>query len=438
MFKRTTSCVRVGIGVATLALAAHSVPCQAHGFTERVSIGTSGVQGNGFSGYIPAISADGRFVAFISDASNLVPGDSNRVDDVFVRDRQLGTTRRVNVGPDGIQANNFSFLYPPAISADGRFIAFTSFASNLVPVDTNRTWDVFVRDRQKATTRRVSVGPGGVQGNAASMDQSISADGRFIAFASMAFNPEDIYLTDVFVRDRRRGTTQNVSLGLGGAQCGGDCLRTAISANGRFVAFTSIAANLVPDDTNNAGDVFVHDRRSGTVGRVSVGLGGIQGNGSSGELHPAISADGRFVAFTSSASNLVPDDTNNEWDIFVHDRRNGTTRRMSIGPDGVQANGGSLGQAISADGRFVAFTSYASNLVRGDTNYVGDVFVRDRHTATTRRVSLGQGGVQGNSSSSNPAISADGRIVAFASDASNLVPRDTNGQADLFVRVLAP
>lgn len=120
MFKRTTSCARVGIGVATLALAAHSVPCRAHNSTERVSIATSGVQGNGFSGYGPAISADGRFVAFISDASNLVPGDSNRVDDVFVRDRQLGTTRRVNVGPDGIQANNFSFLYPPAISADGR------------------------------------------------------------------------------------------------------------------------------------------------------------------------------------------------------------------------------------------------------------------------------------------------------------------------------
>ena len=440
MFKHTNGWARVGIGAATLVLAAHSVPCRAHGSTERVSIGTSGVQGNGFSGNVPAISADGRFVAFISDASNLVPGDSNRVDDVFVRDRQLGTTRRVNVGPEGIQANNFNLFQQPAISADGRFVAFTSFASNLVPGDTNRTWDVFVRDRQRGTTRRVSVGSGGVQGNAASTDQSISADGRLVAFGSMTFNPEDTFFTDVFVRDRRKGTTQNVSLGLGGVQCGGDCFRPAISANGRFVAFTSIAPNLVRDDTNNAGDVFVHDRQAGTIGRVSVGPGGIQGNGDSGDdlLRPAVSADGRFVAFSSSASNLVSDDTNNKRDVFIHDRQTGTTRRVSLGQGGIQANDESLFPAISADGRIVAYTSYASNLVSGDTNYMYDVFVHDRRTGTTRRVSLGQGGAQGNGDSLFPAISADGRIVAFASDASNLVPRDTNGQADLFVRVLAP
>jgi Tol biopolymer transport system component len=175
-----------------------------------------------------------------------------------------------------------------------------------------------------------------------------------------------------------------------------------------------------------------------TTERVSLGPGGVQGNEQSSG--PAISADGRFVAFQSAASNLVPGDTNGAQDIFVRDRQTGTTRRVSVGPGGVQTNAeASSGvPAISADGRFVAFESDATNLVPGDTNGAIDVFVRDRQTGTTRRISVGPGGVQGNSDSGGPAISADGRFVAFVSNASNLVPGDSNARFDVFVRGPAP
>ncbi len=173
----------------------------------------------------------------------------------------------------------------------------------------------------------------------------------------------------------------------------------------------------------------------GTTERVSLGPNGRQGNGPS--FFPALSADGRWVAFVSSARNLVPDDTNGEQDVFVHDRRTGATRRVSLGPNGRQGNNFSYGPVLSADGRFVAFDSEASNLVPGDTNGAEDVFIRDRRTGATRRVSVSTGGGQGNGDSTGfPALSADGRFVAFGSEASNLVPGDTNGETDVFVRTL--
>ena len=418
-------------------LAAQAAPAQAHFITERVSVGSGGVQGNAESGD-PSISADGRFVAFVSSASNLVPGDTNRRADVFVRDRRTGTTRRVSLGAGGAQGNGDSS--EPALSANGRFVAFYSEARNLVPGDTNGQADVFVRDRRTGTTRRVSLGSGGSQSNGASVQPALSADGRFVAFISDATNlvPGDTNgLTDVFVRDRQTGTTRRVSLGAGGAQGNWGSVEPAVSADGRFVAFTSLAANLVPGDTNGiTADVFVRDRQTGTTRRVSVGPGGVQSDGNS--QFPALSADGRFVAFWSQATNLVPTDTNGTADVFVRDRQTGTTRRVNVGPGGVQANDISFYLALSADGRFVAFSSFATNLVPGDTNGSYDVFVRDRQKGTTRRVSLGPGGAQGNDSSYDPAVSADGRFVAFSSDASNLVPGDTNGFTDVFVRIPAP
>ena len=421
--------VASGLAVAIGA----AVPAWAGGVTERVSVSTGGGQANDGS-FDPALSADGRFVAFYSRASNLVPGDTNGFDDVFVRDRRQGRTERVSVGPGGVQGDADSYGLP-AISADGRFVAFVSGATNLVPGDTNGFVQVFVRDRQTGTTQRVSVGPRGAKGDADSFDPAISAGGRFVAFTSWASNlvPGDTNdTTDVFVRDRQTGTTRRVSVGPRGVQGDAGSYGPALSADGRFVAFQSSATNLVPGDTNGAGDVFVRDRRTRRTERVSVSTGGVQSDRSSGSA--AISADGRFVAFYSAATNLVPGDTNGAGDVFVRDRRTGRTERASVSTGGVQGDReGSDSPAISADGRFVAFVSWASNLVPVDT-LVGDVFVRDRRAGTTRRVSVGPGGVQGNGTSYFPALSADGRFVAFPSIASNLVPGDTNDVFDVFVR----
>jgi Tol biopolymer transport system component len=396
-------------------------------------VGSGRQQANGNSGGA-AISAHGRFVAFQSGASNLVAGDTNGHIDVFVRDRVAQVTRRVSVGPGGQQANGSS--RDPAISADGRFVAFQSSATNLVAGDTNNAEDVFVRDRKAQVTRRVSVGPGGQQANGGSAVPAISAHGRFVAFISSASNlvaGDTNDSPDVFVRDRVAQVTRRVSVGPGGQQANDFSQSPAISAGGRFVTFTSLASNLVPGDTNGHKDVFVRDRVAQLTRRVSVGPGGQQANNIS--RAPAISADGRFVAFTSFASNLVPGDTNGTSDVFVRDRDAQVTQRVSVGPGGQQTNGGnSLVPVISAHGRFVAFTSFASNLVAGDTNNSPDVFVRDREAQGTQRVSVGPGGQQANNDSYSAAISADGRFVAFTSKASNLVAGDTNNARDVFVR----
>src|SRR5437016_7692670 len=410
--------------------------------TERVSVASGGTEGNGAS-LSSALSADGRFVAFDSDASDLVAGDTNGVSDVFVHDRQTGTIERVSVASGGAQGNGSSgligFAFPPALSADGRFVAFHSAATNLVTGDTNGAADVFVHDRQTGTTERVSVASGGTQSNAASLGSALSADGRFVAFQSDATNlvaGDTNGATDVFVRDRQTGMTERVSVASDGTQANNVSSSPALSADGRFVAFQSDATNLVAGDTNGATDVFVHDRQTGATERVSVASGGgTQGNRNSGGFFafPALSADGRLVAFQSAATNLVADDTNGATDVFVHDRQTGTTERVSVASGGSQGNGFNAGPVVSAAGRFVAFHSTATNLVAGDTNGATDVFVHDRQTGTTERASIAPGGTQGNDSTAGPALSADGLLVAFHSTATNLVAGDANGAYDVFV-----
>ena len=393
--------------------------------TSRVSVGHQG-QADGPSD-VPAVSRDGRYVAFYSFAPNLVRKDTNGTGDIFLRDRLRGRTTRVSIGSNG-QADGDSGR--PAISADGRFIAFNSEASNLVAMDTNGVVDVFVRDRVPGRTKRVSVGSQG-QADGDSGWSGISADGRLVTFQSAATNlaPGDTNgVMDVFVRDLERGRTRRVSIGSQG-QADGASMTPAISANGRFVVFTSEAGDLVPGDTNTAADIFIHDRRNGRTRRVSVGAQG-QADGPS-EL-PAVSANGRFVAFRSAATNLVDNDTNGVADIFVRDRKLGRTTRVSVGAKG-EADGGSEMSAISADGRHVAFRSTATNLVSNDTNAAADIFVRDRAQRRTRRVTVGPVG-QADGGSDEPDISADGRFVAFRSPATNLAPFDTNGQTDIFMR----
>ena len=273
---------------------------------------------------------------------------------------------RVSVDSQGRPGNEGSVY--PAISDDGRYIAFASLTSNLVPEDTNGTADAFVHDRRTRTTTRVSVDDAGVQGN------------------------------------------------------GETSFRPAISGDGRYIAFTSYTSNLVRDDTNNAPDIFVHDRATGRTSRVSVGRGGRQANHVAVDWPvpegPAMSEDGRFIAFESNASNLVADDTNGLWDVFVHDRENGKTTRVNVDDAGRETVSGPDPSArghhvsLSDDGRYVAFHSNVPNLVAGDTNQAYDMFVHDRRTRSTTRVSLDETGaqrVQGVYGS----ISGNGRYVAY-------------------------
>ncbi len=398
----------------------------------RVSVASDGTQGNSHSG-TPSISADGRYVAFRSSASNLVAGDTNGDDDIFVHDTQAGTTTRVSVASDGTQGNGNSGG-PPSISADGRYVAFHSSASNLVAGDTNGTYDIFVHDTQTGATTRVSVASDGTQGNSHSYYSSISADGRYVAFRSNASNlvtDDTNEYRDIFVHDTQTGATTRVSIASDGAQGNGVSVSSSISADGRYVAFSSYATNLVAGDTNGDNDIFVHDTQTGATTLVSVASDGTQGG--SGGSSPSISADGRYVAFSSYATNLVAGDTNGDNDIFVHDTQTGVTTRVSVASDGTQGNNGSAYPSISADGRYVAFRTYASSLVAGDTNGTYDIFVHDTQTGVTKRISVASDGTQGNGNSgSSPSISADGRYVAFSSNASNLVASDTNGSGDTF------
>jgi Ca2+-binding RTX toxin-like protein len=393
-----------------------------------ISVDSAGNLGNRNS-LFSSISADGRFVAFSSGATNLVPGDTNNRDDIFVRDTLTNTTTRVSVDSAGNQADEISST--PSISADGRFVVFDSNARNLVPEDTNNTFDIFVRDTLNNTTTRVSVDSAGNQANRNSSTPSISADGRFVAFFSGASNlvPGDTNdRNDIFVRDRLTNTTTRVSVdSAGNEQYGSSVFSTlSISADGRFVAFASNSANLVPRDSNVSRDIFVRDRLTNTTTRVSVDSAGNQGDYDS--YNPSISADGRFVAFDSSASNLVRGDTNRSLDIFVRDTLTNTTTRVSVDSAGNQRNVGSNSPSISADGRFVAFASGASTLIGTETF---DIFVRETLTNTTTNISVDSAGNPGGGG--NPSISADGRFVAFASESSNLVPGDTNNYRKIFV-----
>jgi Tol biopolymer transport system component len=401
------------------------------GATTRVSVGAGNTQGDGRS-FIPALSADGRYAAFYSDASNLVAGDTNGARDVFVRDLQTSETTRVSVSSSGAEANGDSFA--PAVSSDGRFVAFASSASNLVDGDTNDANDVFVRDRQTNTTTRVSVGFDGSQANGGSDQPSLSGDGRLVAFTSAATNivAGDLNgVRDAFVYDRQAGTAVNISVDSTGVQADLDSFTPMLSANGQFVAYTSFADNLIQGDLNEGSDVFVRDLQANTTERVSEYTGHYEGEGDS--LRPSISADGRYVAFDSDDWNLVWGDTNDDFDVFVNDRATTVTTRVSIDDSGTQSSGASYRPSISGDGRYVAFYSEASNLVPGDTNGATDVFVHDQRSGATKRISVGSTGAEGNGDSVRPALSSNGRLAVFESDATNLVPGDTNGFTDVFL-----
>ena len=406
--------------------------------TTRVSVDSSGAEGDNVSDDEgPSISANGQFVAFSSYASNLVAGDTNGVWDVFVHDRATGITERVSVDSSGGEGNGKSPI--AEISADGQIVAFASGASNLVAGDTNGACDVFVHDRATGITERVSVDSSGGEGNGESgnyFGMSISADGQVVAFPSSASNlvaGDTNGVWDVFIHDRATKTTERVSVRSNGNQGNAESASPSISGDGQVVAYRSAASNLVAFDTNGVWDVFVHNRATGNTKRVSVDSSGVQGNSYS--VYTAISADGKVVAFESLSSNLVAGDTNRDYDVFVHVRATGITERVSVDSSGGQGNDYSYWPSLSEDGQIAAFYSKANNFVAGDTNGYPDVFVHDRATGITQRVSVDSSGAEGDDDSGYDglSLSTNGQVVAFGSVASNLVAGDTNGAQDVFV-----
>ena len=432
------------------------------GVTELVSraAGTSTMTGNKASGS-PVISADGRYIAFDSSASNLVPGqtDTASTTDIFVFDRQTGMTELVSraAGTSTTTGNQFSLI--PAISADGRYITFRSDATNLVPgqTDTNATADVFVFDRQTGTTEVVSrvAGTSTTTGNGLSVSGVISADGRYIVFASLATNlvsgqNDANNENDVFIFDRQMGTTEVVSRAAGSSTTTGNQMSTSpvINADGRYIAFTSNATNLVPgqSDTNNGNDVFVFDRQMGTTEVVSRAAGLSTTTGNLSSLNGAISADGSSIAFESNATNLVPGqvDANAASDIFVLNRQTGMTELVSraAGLSTQVGNRSSTSPVLNANGNFIAFSSFATNLVAGqaDMPSTTDIFVFDRTNQEMVLLS-GVGGsptMTGNSSALHVVMNANGQYLGFDSSATDLIAGDYNSSFDVFLVQFCP
>ncbi|GJM45433.1 MAG: hypothetical protein DHS20C21_22750 [Gemmatimonadota bacterium] len=400
----------------------------------RVSVDSAGNEGNGES-IDSWISEGGRFIAFESSADNLVVGDNNSFRDIFVHDTMTGTTERVSVDSMGNEADDESG--DPRITPDGRFVVFESLATNLVVDDTNGFRDVFIHDRMTGTTERLSVDSLGAEGNEESQDVFVSADGLIVTFESAADNlvADDFNgVTDCFVRDRTTGTTTRISVDSQGNEGNGTSDDPTISADGQFVAFESDADDLVPNDTNTRVDCFVHDRVAGTTVRVSVDSQGNQALGNSDD--PVISSTGRFVVFESNAPNLDGDTLSNTH-CFVHDLMTGETEIVSIDSQGNLGNEFHNDPKISDDGRFVVFESDSSNLVPDDNNFGSDIFLHNRVSGTTIRLSVACPGVEGNQESSDPSMSPSGSHVCFGSFADNLVTDDGNFSEDIFTVAIA-
>lgn len=408
-----TAIVGGGLGWLVLTAGALSAPVR----TDRIDVALDGGEPDA-RGMLPSLSATGRFVAFSSSATNLVAGDTNGTNDdglggrdVFVRDRRRHTTTRVSVATGGAQGDHASDT--PSISADGRYVAFFSEASNLVRRDTNDWPDVFVHDRQRHRTVVVSVSSAGAPANRGALPYpSISADGRFVVFVSMSSNLGAISKSRrarVFIHDLRTGRTVTVGRGSGGPGSA-----PSVSAHGRFVVFQRLQGA--------RSRVLLWDRETKRTARVDVDSRGRAANGGSGVAQ--ISADGRYIAFESEATNLVPGDDNGGQDVFVRDVRRRTTTRASIDVDGspfaecpVEDLDGLRQQlpcaaspVVSASGRYLGFTSPTPQSETGASTDSGGVFVRDLRRGRTRRVSAGA-----DDGDREPiAISGDGRFVAYA------------------------
>lgn len=418
-----------GLAAASLALAARAQSGCAISLVSRMADGSVPPVA---SAGTPYLTPDGRYVVFESDI-RLIPSDPSAGRQIYRLDRVSGTLLRCSRAQGGGPSNGSSVN--ASASANGNMIVFQSTADDIVAGDANGKTDIFVFDVGSGATEMVSVSSAGQQGGRNCEFSSISADGRWVAFGSESSGlapGNGLLNSDIFIRDRALGVTLLVSRSSTGAAANRDSWGPSLSADGRYCAFQSLADNLVPGDTNHLYDVFVRDLLMGTTTRVSVSSTGAQAHGESSWC--AISGDGACVGFTSSAPDLVPGDLNGTNDAFVHDLATGFTELVSKNSAGVIGTGYSYQAHPSFDGSRVAFSSLATNLVAGDTSSIEDVFVHDRTSHTTERWSTAWDGAEASWFCTGIAISADGKSVAFWSEAVNLVPGDTNGGSDIFVR----
>lgn len=426
--------VRAGVAL-TLALCVPGVALAQEGATtRRVSVAPDGEPANS-GGFFCDVARDGAAVTFDSYASNLVENDTNDKPDVFVWEPS-GAVTRVSVTSDGRQSD--SYVQLPRISGNGRVVVFWSSTPDLGDHgDGRRLNTVFVHDRLTGETAPASVRSDGGRPNDDAGSASISNSGRYVSFVSRATNlaakGDRNHASDVFVHDRRTGKTSRVSLTRKLGETNSDSNSSAISGNGRFVAYDSYATNIVRRDDNDSADVFVYDRVERTTDLVSLRTDGRRSSAYS--TMPSISGNGRYVSFTSDAM-LAPTDTASGKDVYVHDRRTGATEQVSLDTEDRPLNQESMTSSISDDGRHVVFVTAADNPGSGDTNEMVDVYVRDREAGTTTRVSVGSEGEESNGASlAWPGLSPDGRWVCWLSSATNLDDKPHPGDYDdVFLR----
>lgn len=419
------------------------------GETELISraSGVAGAKANGES-FLSSISLDGRFVGFGSAATNLDPDDADAITDAYLRDRIANTTTLISraSGVAGAKGNGHSYSF--GASADGRRVAFESQATNLDPDDPDVLTDIYVRDLDANTTTLVSrASGGGLKGNGRSIFASISANGRYVCFSSEATNldPADgDTLFDVYVRDLETNTTALVSRASGAAGVKADDAMTnsaygAISPDGRYVGFGGGADNLDPADLDEDADAYVRDLVTNTTTLVSraSGPGGAKGNADT--YGPRLSTDGTSLVFQSFSTNLDPAKLDLSRDIFLRGLGGESTRLVSraSGADGVKGNMNSVAAAAADQGRYVAFTSESTNLDPDDVDPLRDIFVRDMVENTTTLVSRASGpnGAKGNAEANTDVlIAADGRFVGWDSAAANLNLDDADGLTDVYIR----
>lgn len=403
------------------------------GALEIASVDTSGNASNGWS-ESPSISSDGRFVAFKTFANNLSPADTQNYSDIYVKDMLNETVFLVSSDSDGIVGNYVSTA--PMISSNGQFVVFTSGASNLVNNDNNGSFDVYVKNILTNTVTLVPRAQSVFVGS--DSFPSISNEGQYVSFGTLeSLVSDDRRGQDTYRYDLQSGNydiVTQVSPLLTSTTGNGDSYIGAINSDGTVIAFDSFANNIISDDVGTQGQVYVRLTSTGQVQLVSSNANGVASNQNS--RNPSLTSDGQWVAFESNASNLVDTDLNGNYDIFVKNINTGVIERVSTTAVGAEANNSSWDASISGDGRFVAFVSQSSSFDEHDQNGTQDIYVKDRQTGHVIRASTDAMGTDANSFSQMPKISSDGRIVVYSSGASNLALNDTNQSGDIFAKNL--